>query len=142
MKKWITYGVWACLYLICACLGLAEEPTGFGLVLCILMSVCFFIPGALLLFWSYREDDSKTRKTVRWISLCVLMATLALLVLTVLSAQRFPEAGLGLHIILVLVSTPMVGSHRWGLVLFLWACLLMATFLKKKELRIRPLKDL
>jgi len=36
-----------------------------------------------------------------------------------------------LHIMLVIVSSPMVCSGNWALSLFLWACLLVASLRKK-----------
>ena len=123
MKIKLTYALWAVLFIICACLGFVDGATGFGKVLLVLSSLIFFLPGALLLYWGQR-------KQVRIISLCSLGATLALLVANFFSVLASETVGDVLYSILVIVSSPMVCSQYWVLSMFLWACLLMSTFLK------------
>ena len=123
MKEKIAYALWAVLYVICACLGFVTDAAGFGKVLLTLCSLIFFLPGVLLLFWGQR-------KQVRIISLCSLGASLVLLVANFFSVLASKAVGDALYILLVIVSSPMVCSQYWVLSLFLWACLLMATFLK------------
>lgn len=133
MKKYVTYGLWACFYVICVCLGMLPRPTDFGAVLCTVMALAFFVPGVLLLYWGYREGDKKTVKTVRLIAICSLTLTLILLVANIASARLSEAAGNVLYVILVLVSAPMTCLGSWAVSLFSWACLLMGSFVKMKN---------
>ncbi len=130
MKKYVTWGVWACLYVVCVCLGMVDRPEGFGAVLCTAMAIGFFVPGGLLLYWGHREDDRRTVRALRWIAAGSLTLTLVLLILNFLSVNWPLWAGTVLHVLLVLVSVPMICSGYWVASLFLWACLLMASFVK------------
>ena len=126
MKIKITYALWAVLFIICTCLGVVNGAAGFGKALLTLSSLIFFIPGALLLYWGQH-------KQVRIICLCSLGATLVLLVANFFSVLASETVGNALHTILVILSTPMFCSQYWVLSMFLWACLLMVTFLKPKK---------
>ena len=126
MKIKLTYALWAVLFIICACLGFVTDAAGFGKALLTLSSLIFFIPGGLLLYWGQR-------KQVRIISICSLSATLLLLVANFFSVLASEAVGNVLYFILVIVSSPMVCSQYWVLSMFLWACLLMTTFLKSKK---------
>ena len=70
---------------------------------------------------------------VRILSACSLVLTLVALVANFLGVLASDLVGSLLYVLLVLVSTPMVCSGIWVASLFLWACLLMATFLKIKK---------
>ena len=126
MKLKLTYALWAVLFVICACLGFVRDAAGFGKVLLILSSLIFFLPGVFLLSWGQR-------KQVRIICLCSLGVSLVLLVANFFSVLTSRLVGDILYALLVVFSTPMVCSQLWVLSLFLWACLLMATFLKPKK---------
>lgn len=126
MKIKLTYALWAVLFAICACLGFVENPAGFGKVLLVLSSLIFFIPGFLLLSWGQR-------KAVRIISICSLAATLVLLMANILSVYSSVLVGNILHILLVIFSSPMFCAQIRWVGIFLWACLLMSTFLKSKK---------
>ena len=126
MKIKLTYALWGVLFIICACLGFVRDAAGFGKVLLTLSSLIFFIPGALLLCWGQR-------KQVRVISLCSLGASVVLLVCNFFSVLASEAVGDALYSLLVVVSSPMVCSQYWVLSLFLWACLLMATFFQFKK---------
>lgn len=126
MKIKLTYTLWAVLFVICGCLGFVQEPMGFGRILLTLSSLIFFLPGVLLLYWGQR-------KPVRIISLCSLGATLVLLVANFFSVLAPKAVGDVLYVLLVIVSSPMVCSQYWVLSMFVWACLLMATFLKPRK---------
>ena len=126
MKEKLTYALWGVLFIVCACLGFVRDAAGFGKVLLVLSSLIFFLPGVLLLYWGQR-------KQVRIISICSLGATLVLLVANFFSVLASERVGDILYILLVLISSPMACSQYWVLSLFLWACLLMATFLKPNK---------
>ena len=126
MKIKLTYVLWAVLFVICGCLGFVQNPVGFGKVLLVLSSLIFFIPGFVLLSWGQR-------KGVRIVSICSLAVTLVLLMANFLSVLASKLAGDILYGLLVFFSSPMLCSQFWVLSLFLWACLLMSTFLKSKK---------
>ena len=126
MKVKITYGLWAFLYILCGGLGFTAPQDGFAGGVMTVLSLLFFVPGILLLYWGFR-------KTVRLISAISLGLTLVLLLANFASLGMSETAGNVLYSILILVSSPMVCSGYWVLSLFLWACLLMGSFLKKKQ---------
>lgn len=127
MKEKITYALWAVLYVLCAGLGFVQNAAGFGKFLLVFLSLLFFLPGGLLLYWGQR-------KAVRIISLCSLGITLILLVLSFLTVRASLFVGDLIYALLVVFSSPMACSQYWVLSLFLWACLLMASFLKPRKL--------
>ena len=126
MKLKLTYALWGVLFIICGCLGFVQNAAGFGKILLTLSSLIFFLPGVVLLSWGQR-------KQVRIISLCSLGATLLLLVANFFSVLASELVGDVLYALLVLISSPMVCSQYWVLSMFLWACLLMATFLNPSK---------
>ena len=127
MKEKITYALWAVLFTICAALGFVQNATGFGRVLLIMSSLIFFIPGVLLLYWGQR-------KAVRLISICSLGITLILFVANILSVQASATVGNVLNALLVILSSPVYCSQFPAFGMFLWACLLMMTFLKPPKI--------
>ena len=71
-----------------------------------------------------------TVKLIRKLSLASLVLTAAVLIISVLSFLAPEWVGNFLHILLILVSVPMVFSQYWVLSLFCWACLLMVSLKK------------
>lgn len=130
MKEKILYIIWTCLYVICAGLGFVPEAEGAGKVLLVLSSLIFFLPGFVLLWHGYQSGNKTVMVRVRVISIVSLSLTLLLLILNFLSLNYSPRMGNVLYVILGVVSTPMLCSRYWVLSLFLWACLLMASFTK------------
>ncbi len=131
MKEKIAYGIWACLYILCVGLGFISDPQGVGKVLLVLTALIFFLPGAWLL-----HEGRKNRKILlrlRLVSLSSLVLTLVALVAFFLSVNGADAVNKVMFEILALVSAPMFCGQYWFLSLFLWACLLMGTFLKNKE---------
>lgn len=133
MKKRILYISWGVLYALCAGLGHVTQPTDVQSVALTLLSLVFFVPGAILLVDALRSGNQKTRKELRWISGISLTLTLVLLVLNFLSALWSEALGAVLYELLIFVSVPMVCSRHWVLSLFLWACLFFATLPPKKR---------
>ena len=127
MNKTSFYSVWAGLYILCAGLSFIPEPTGFLKFLMIALSLAFFIPPVCLL---YREKDGFTKKLIRYLSLLSLSLTAAVLIISMLTFLAPEWVGNFLHILLILVSVPMVCGQYWVLSLFCWACLLMVTLKK------------
>lgn len=129
MKERVLYIAWAVLYAICVALGFYGEAEGFGKVLFVLTALIFFLPGAGLLILGYREKNRKILRRVRIISAVSLALTLIFLIANVAVAAAEATNRL-LHVLLVLVSAPMLCGQYWVMSLFLWACLLFATFVK------------
>ena len=129
MKERVLYIAWAVLYAICAALGFYGEAEGFGKVLFVLTALIFFLPGIGLLILGYREKNRKILRRVRIISAVSLALTLIFLIANVAVAAAEATNRL-LHVLLVLVSAPMLCGQYWVMSLFLWACLLFATFVK------------
>lgn len=123
---------WAVLSILCAALGFMVNPTGGVKIALIILSVLCFVPGAMLLAEGYRKGSRKIVRAVRWICFVSLGLTVIFLVAFFLCAAFASEAVVNvIFVILTLVSTPMMCAQYWVLSLFLWGCLLSATFLKK-----------
>ena len=132
MSKKTLYSLWAVLFSICAGLGFIPEPEGLLKHFMTALSVICFLPPAVLVYRAWKEDDRSTLALIRNLSAASLGMTLAVLVLSLVTALSSDALGNFLHAVLVVVSSPMVCSNFWFLSLFLWACLLMATIQKKK----------
>ena len=130
MKEKISYIVWGALYILCAGLGFIENANGFGKVLLVVLAIVFFVPGAMLLYEGIRQKDRKKVLRIRYISAIVLGLTLVTLIANFFSVLASEAVGEALYDLLVLVSAPMVCGQFWIIGLFLWACLLMASFHK------------
>jgi hypothetical protein len=122
----MTYICWGVLYALCAGFGFIPEPEGMVKWAMTGLSMMFFVPGFVLL---YLEQH----KTVRLISAVSLGATMVIIMLNFLSVHSTTGTGDFLYALLGLVSVPMFCSNLWVLSLFLWACLLMASFVKFSE---------
>lgn len=126
MKYRVSYGIWALLFGLCAGLGFIPEPEGTVRTVLTVFSVAFFVPGALILFWAYREGNQRQLRVVRNLAAWSLLVTAVLLVANLLSALGSALVGNVLYALLVVMAAPMVCSQIYALSLFLWACLLMA----------------
>ncbi len=133
MDKGILTALWAGMYILCCVLGFLPEQQGFSLYVLLIVSVAFFVPPFLLLQQAKKQEDQKTVKTVRLLSLLSLGLTTVLLVANFLSVLSSSEAlGRVLHIGLGIVSVPMLSGG--GMVsLFLWACLLFASLPRRQK---------
>ena len=133
-KNIVLYGLWGCFYILCMVLGytVTAPITTAQQVGLTVISLSFFVPPTILLIDSYRQKDQKGLRALRIISGLSLGLTFFLLILNVLSAAWPKAAGEFLNQLLILVSVPMATCGNWLVSLFLWACLLFATFTKKK----------
>lgn len=131
MKEKVLYCVWAILYAICAALGFMGEVFGVARVFLVILALLFFVPGFWLLGLGYQKKDKKILRRVRLIAIISLVLTLGLLVANMAVAAA-ESSNMLLHVLLVLVSAPMICGQYWVMSLFLWACLLFASFLKPK----------
>lgn len=133
MKEKVLYCLWAFVYAVCTALGFLGEVQGVGRVFLVLAAVMFFLPPAMLVALGIREEKKKLLKTVRLIAIVSLVLTLIFFIANVAVAVGAEKTNALLHVCLAVVSTPMFCGQYWALSLFLWACLLFATFLKPKK---------
>ena len=133
MKKSSLLALWGILYIICAGLGFIPEPESGIRVLLLVISLLFFVPPAMVLYDASRCGDRKTIRLIRLLSAASLVVTLLLMILSILTATSGEAVGAALHVLLVVLSAPMLCSNYWALSLFLWAALLMASFTGKKK---------
>lgn len=127
MNKKTLYTAWGALFILCACLGFIPEPQGLLKALMVLFSVAFFLPPFLLLHDAVKQDDRNSLRLVRNLSVLSLGLTLTLLVGNILSALGPQILGNILHVILVIVSSPMFCGQYWAVSLFLWAYLMICS---------------
>lgn len=130
MKRPILYCLWGFFYVVCGLLGNLEHPEGFRAVAMTLLSIGFFVPPALLLADGWKKEDKKLIRTIRYISLSSLVLTLGFLIANIAVVGASEQAGNVMYQLLIYVSVPMVCSRYYALSMFLWACLLFATFPK------------
>ena len=130
MKKQNVYKAWAVLYTLCVAFGFISKPDTFGKVLLVALSLLCFVPPFCLVVRARKEENRKTLKVLRLVSILSLSLTLVFLVLNFLSVNFSVEAGLWLYVLLAMVSAPMMCAQYWVISLFLWACLLFATLQK------------
>ena len=132
MKKQNAYKAWAALYTLCVGFGFVSKPDAFGKVLLVALSLLCFVPPFCLAIRARKEENRKTLKVLRLVSILSLSLTLVFLVLNFLSVNFSVEAGLWLYVLLVMVSAPMMCAQYWVISLFLWACLLFATIQRSR----------
>lgn len=132
-KKKTLYILWGFLFILCAGLGFIPEASGFGKAVLIFLGLAFFVPGAILLWDAISCGDRKTVLQIRLLSLCWLVVTLLLLVGNLLSVNASQAVGNLLYGALVILSAPLVCGQFWEMSIFLWACLLTASFLRRKS---------
>ena len=132
-KKGKLYVAWGIMYVICTILGFINTDNGLLQAIFALVSMGFFLPGGVLLYEAVGEKDKKTVHTVRYLSIASLSLTVLTLIGNVLTLPASEAVGDRMYGLLIVVSTPMISSQAWAISLFLWACLLMGSFIKKKK---------
>lgn len=123
---------WGVMYGLCALLSLIPEPNSLVKALLLLVGLAFYVPGAILLYRSFRHNDLLLRKRIRLVCAVWLVVTAVLLMLNISSTGLSENMGNLLHYTLVILGSPMGCIQNWMLGVFLWACLLYASFLKRK----------
>lgn len=131
MKNKTLYLFWGAVYILCLALSFIPAPAGVLKAALFILSLLFFVPGALLLIRGFREKNQALIKQIRFISALSLVLTLVLLIANLLSIAGSAVLGSVLHIFLLVVSVPMPISGFWVVSVFLWACLFVGSFLKK-----------
>ena len=125
MKVKTLFILWGGLFVLCAALGFVNTESVAAQILMTALSIVFFIPAALLLRKCKESGNCSIALLVRNFSAASLLLTAALLIANFLSVLAPAWLGNMLHIILVIVSAPMICSGYWVLSLFLWACLMI-----------------
>ena len=125
MKSKTLFILWGGLFVLCAALGFVNTESVAAQVLMTTLSIAFFIPAALLLYKCEESSNRSIALLVRNFSAASLLLTAVLLIANFLSVLAPAWLGNMLHIILVIVSAPMICSGYWALSLFLWACLMI-----------------
>ena len=133
MKTRILYIFWAALFIICAGLSFILARTTVVQILLTILGVGFFVLGAILLYQGIREKNRKQVLFIRILSAGSLCLTLILLVINVLSVGWSEAAGDAAYGFLAVLSAPMLCFRSWFVSLFLWGCLLSASFLLPKK---------
>ncbi len=129
MKKKTLYIAWFCLFLITAVLGSVRPGSEMMKALMVTLSICFFVPPAMLLYRGIAGGDRKTVLRLRLVSAISLGASFVLLLANFLSTPLPQWLGDLLYALLIIVSAPMVCSQYWIVSLFAWACVLMTTLM-------------
>ena len=129
MKQKNLWILWLIAYIICFIAGFIPEATGFGKALLVCISLCFFIPGGLLLYDAHRRQDHTALMRLRIISLSSLLLTVIFFIANLLSVFSSDVVGTVLHVFLSIASVPMFAMQYWLGSLFLWSCLFIGTFL-------------
>lgn len=128
MKEKILYCIWAVLYITCAGLGFITERGVVAHIVLSLFSLGFFVPGILLLHHGLTTGNRGVLFRVRLVSILSLVATLSLIVISILTVFAGDEVGQVINDLLILVSAPMFCSYFRVVSLFLWACLFVSSF--------------
>lgn len=121
------YILWGFLYLSGAVLGFLPQPEGFLKGISIVATLAFFVPPAVLIFRGVKEKNSGLLRFIRNLAVVWLSGALLMLILNIASVYFSETTGQILYYGLILLTSPMVCSRNWLLVLFLWACVLMAS---------------
>lgn len=125
MKLKTLFALWGGLFVLCAALGFVNTASTALQVLMTVLSIAFFLPGALLLRLSKETGNREIALLVRNLSAASLILTAVLLIANFLSALAPKLLGDILHSMLIVVSSPMICSGYWALSMFLWACLMI-----------------
>lgn len=124
MTNKMLYSLWGILFIICAGLGFIPAPDTTVQAVMTGLSVLFFLPPTVLLYRAKKDADRNMAALIRNLALASLALTLLTLVLNVICAMQSEFLGNFLHVVLTIISCPMICSGYWVLSLFLWACLL------------------
>ena len=125
MKPKTLFALWGGLFVLCAARGFVNTASTASQVLRTVLSITFFLPGALLLRLSKETGNRDIALLVRNLSAASLILTAVLLIANFLSVFAPKLLGDILHGMLIVVSAPMICSGYWALSMFLWACLMI-----------------
>ena len=133
MKRSTWYMIWLTAYLLFAGLGFLPAAEGGWIAVRVILAVCFFVPGFYLMYDGKKRGDKQALRRLRLLCGVSLGLTAMLLFANIASVGAATWLGDTLYVLLVLVSSPMIFGHYWVLSLFLWASLLIFSFVKNPD---------
>ncbi len=128
MTKRNLYISWAALFALCAGLGFIPNPKGTLWAALFVLAIVFFVPPVILTWLAIKNGDIPELKRIRAICLIWLGLTLVLLGLNFLSVGFTAQAGRFVYWLLIIFTSPMVCGQVWIVSIFLWGCLLSASW--------------
>ena len=133
MSNTVLYTLWGALYVLCAGLGFITEPKNSTQILMTFFSLALFVPPFLLNYRAAEKKDRRTLTLVRKLSFYWLALASVLLVGNFLTVFASEILGNMMHILLIIVASPMIASGSWALTIFLWACVFFDARSKLKK---------
>ena len=133
MKKRVLYISWLCMAILCIGLGTLQTQELMLQIPLAAIGLVFFVPPAILIYDALESRDRKEILRLRWISILSLALTVSNLIAFLLTAATGAEIADFLYDLLIVLSCPMICCQYWFISLFLWGCLLSATFLKTNQ---------
>lgn len=127
--------IWGGFYALCLAMSFFGDTQGTQYGALMILGLLFFVPGGVLLYRGVTKSNTKLVRTIFWLSVASLSATLVMLIVNFLSFNASKEVGLAVHIFLAAVSVPMLCTQVWVLSWFGWACFLMVSisYLRKQK---------
>jgi hypothetical protein len=133
MSNTVLYAIWGGLYALCAGLGFITEPKNSTQILMTFFSLALFVPPFLLNYRAAEKKDRRTLTLVRKLSFYWLVLASVLLICNFLTVFASEILGNMMHILLIIVASPMIASGSWALTIFLWACVFFDARAKLKK---------
>lgn len=133
MKEKVLYGIWGAMAALCIGLGTLEADFLLLKIALGLIGVMFFVPGGILLYDALSAGNRKGVLRIRWISLLSLVLTVVSFLAFFITAARGAAAAEIFYDVLLILSCPMLCCQWWVISLFLWSCLLSASFVKTHQ---------
>lgn len=133
MSNTVLYAIWGGLFALCAGLGFITEPKNSTQILMTVFSLALFVPPFLLNYRSAEKKDRRTLTLVRNLAFYWLVLASVLLVGNFLTVFASEALGNMMHILLIIVASPMIASGSWALTIFLWACVFFDARAKLKK---------
>ena len=133
MSNTVLYAIWGGLFALCAGLGFITEPKNSTQILMTFFSLALFVPPFLLNNRAAEKKDRRTLTLVRKLSFYWLMLASVLLICNFLTVFASELLGNMMHILLIIVASPMIASGSWALTIFLWACVFFDARAKLKK---------
>ena len=133
MSNTVLYAIWGGLYALCAGLGFITEPKNSTQILMTFFSLALFAPPFLLNYRSAEKKDRRTLTLVRNLSFYWLVLASVLLICNFLTVFASEALGNVMHMLLIIVASPMIASGSWALTIFLWACVFFDARAKLKK---------
>jgi hypothetical protein len=133
MSNTVLYAIWGALFALCAGLGFITEPKNSTQILMTFFSLALFVPPFLLNYRAAEKKDRRTLTLVRKLSFYWLVLASVLLICNFLTVFASEILGNMMHILLIIVASPMVACGNWALSIFLWACVFFDARSKLKK---------